>query len=119
MTPPDLSLALYTYAARMTRVVDGDTYEMEIDLGFRTWIKVPVRVYRFYAPELHQPDGVTANPAGEASRDAAAALFAKAKTITVHSRKAESYQRVLADVYLDGHSIADLLVAQGQGTRTP
>lgn len=49
----------------------------------------------------------------------AEALLLAAKTITVHSRKAESYQRVLADVYVNGVSIADTLIAQGHGTREP
>ncbi len=104
-------MPVFQYAARLVDVVDADTYKLEIDLGFRVWFKAPVRVYKFYAPELTTPEGV-------AAKAAAVDLLAHAKTITVRSRKAESYQRVLADVYVNKQSIADLLIAQGHGRTT-
>jgi micrococcal nuclease len=36
---------MYTYNAKIERVVDGDTIDALIDLGFDTWKKVRIRFY--------------------------------------------------------------------------
>ena len=35
----------HNYSAKLVRVVDGDTADAMIDLGFKTWIKVRIRFY--------------------------------------------------------------------------
>ena len=35
----------HNYSAKLVRVVDGDTCDAMIDLGFKTWIKVRIRFY--------------------------------------------------------------------------
>jgi len=42
---------MYEYNAIVDRVVDGDTIECTIDLGFHTWKKVTVRMEGINAPE--------------------------------------------------------------------
>lgn len=41
----------YVYDATVLRVVDGDTLDMMVDLGFRTFTKVRVRLYGVNTPE--------------------------------------------------------------------
>lgn len=41
----------YTYAAKVLRVVDGDTIDLMVDLGFRTFKKVRVRLHGVDTPE--------------------------------------------------------------------
>ena len=36
---------MYQYKARLLRVVDGDTVDAMIDLGFNVWIKQRIRLY--------------------------------------------------------------------------
>ena len=36
---------MYTYNAKVERVVDGDTVDALVDLGFDTWKKVRIRFY--------------------------------------------------------------------------
>ena len=36
---------MYEYKARLLRVVDGDTVDGMIDLGFNVWIKQRIRLY--------------------------------------------------------------------------
>ena len=36
---------MYTYKAKVTRVVDGDTVDALIDLGFDTHVKKRIRLY--------------------------------------------------------------------------
>lgn len=41
----------YEYLARVKRVVDGDTLDLEIDLGFKTFLHVRVRLHGVNTPE--------------------------------------------------------------------
>jgi micrococcal nuclease len=47
---------LYTYRAVVDRVVDGDTVDCTIDLGFDIHIKQRVRLYGIDAPETRTKD---------------------------------------------------------------
>lgn len=47
---------MYDYNAKVLRVVDGDTVEALIDLGFRTHHKGMVRLYGIDTPEIRTRD---------------------------------------------------------------
>jgi len=47
---------MYEYNAIVDRVVDGDTIDVTIDLGFKTWKKVRVRMEGMNAPESRTRD---------------------------------------------------------------
>lgn len=48
---------LYVYRAYAMRVIDGDTYELDIDLGFHAHINVHVRLRGVDTPELNTTEG--------------------------------------------------------------
>lgn len=47
----------YTYNATVTRVVDGDTVDLMVDLGFRVTTKIRTRLLGINAPEVSTPEG--------------------------------------------------------------
>ena len=47
---------MYEYNAVVERVVDGDTIDVIIDLGFKTWKKVRVRMEGINTPESRTRD---------------------------------------------------------------
>ena len=47
---------MYEYNAKLLRVVDGDTLDASIDLGFDVWVKKRVRLYGINAPESRTRD---------------------------------------------------------------
>ena len=49
-------LQKYTYDVEIKRVVDGDTVDVIIDLGFNTYIKRRIRMYGINAPESRTRD---------------------------------------------------------------
>jgi micrococcal nuclease len=51
---------IYIYKAELIRVVDGDTVELMIDLGFDTSRKERFRLYGIDAPEMRTEDGKAA-----------------------------------------------------------
>lgn len=51
---------MYEYLARVVRVIDGDTIEVDVDLGFKIRQTVIVRLFGLNAPELPTPEGKAA-----------------------------------------------------------
>jgi endonuclease YncB( thermonuclease family) len=91
--------------ATLVRVVDGDTFEMMIDYGYREYGRKMIRVRGYDAPELSTPEGARMKAQAEQ-------VFAGASTIVVRSYKDHmSFARWIADVYVDDISIVTLLAS--------
>jgi len=48
---------MYTYKAKLNRVIDGDTVNLTIDLGFRLTYTANCRLAGINAPEMNTEDG--------------------------------------------------------------
>ena len=97
---------MYHYAAKITNVVDGDTVDVSIDLGFKIEHHLRVRLNGIDAAEKQWPRG-------KRTKDIliASLLGRDVKVTTYHPDK---YGRYLADVFLaDGSSINEQLVTAG------
>ena len=46
---------MYEYVARITAVVDGDTFDADVDLGFRIRVAMRFRLYGIDTPERGDP----------------------------------------------------------------
>ena len=53
LTVDDLEMSLYTYKAKCRRVVDGDTLDLELDLGLKAFRHERVRLYGLDTPETY------------------------------------------------------------------
>ena len=89
---------MYEYRARITRVIDGDTVEAEIDLGFHVTLTVTLRLAGINAPETRgkeRPRGLAATRYLESLLDD---LAGDMRVLTVRTRKdvTEKYGRYLA-----------------------
>ena len=50
-------MQMYDYMATLVRVIDGDTVDCDIDLGFGVWLKNQrVRLYGINTPETRTKD---------------------------------------------------------------
>ena len=56
----DLEIIRWFYKAKVTRVIDGDTLDVDIDLGFGIRFKTRIRLAGINAPELRTKKGVDA-----------------------------------------------------------
>jgi micrococcal nuclease len=54
---------MYQYKAKLNRVVDGDTVNLTIDLGFRLTYTANCRMAGINAPEMNTEEGKTAKVA--------------------------------------------------------
>ncbi|HLF15638.1 MAG TPA: thermonuclease family protein [Bacteroidota bacterium] len=49
----------YTYDARVVSVHDGDTVTLDVDLGFKVFARLPIRLIGINAPEMNTEAGKT------------------------------------------------------------
>ena len=47
---------MYEYRAKVTRIIDGDTIDVDVDLGFDVWLKNRVRMYGMDTPSPRTRD---------------------------------------------------------------
>jgi micrococcal nuclease len=97
---------MYEYKATCTRVVDGDTVDLQIDLGFSMTVKQRVRLAHIDTPERGQ-DGYD---------QAKAALIdaVQFKTVRVKTTKPSKYGYYLAEISTDGClSVNSMMIDRG------
>ena len=95
---------MFTYAAKLIEVIDGDTVDLLIDLGFGVHIKERCRLYGIDAPEMPTKAGKAAKIYLESLIGAATGeLFvATRKMPRKPKEKTDKYGRYLAVLY-DGY----------------
>ena len=103
---------MYEYGCKIVRVIDGDTVEAEIDLGFDVWLKSPVRLYGINAPELK---GVTLEAATQSKNFLTDYLFTlPGKTVLqTHGKDKDKYGRVLGTLLKDGKNVSEVMLTEG------
>lgn len=112
---------MWSYRARLDRVIDGDTIDLTIDLGFDVFKAERVRLIGLDAPEMGTPEGAAAKVWVIDWFESAAGL--QPWPYAVMTRKAlpsrDKYGRWVADIRnMDAHLNADMLAA-GHATVWP
>ena len=105
MTAPQL----FSYRAELIRIIDGDSLQFLIDLGFHTHVKTTCRLVGINCPEMNTKEG-------KAARAFVEAWFASSKTCIVSTvkDKREKYGRWLARVTdAEGCCLNETLVIEG------
>lgn len=99
---------MYEYKAVVLKIVDGDTVDVEIDLGLDVKIKTRLRLYGINAPERFTEEGKKVIERLESLIPAGTEIFVK----TIKDKK-EKYGRYLGIIYAGDLCINDLLVNEG------
>ena len=106
---------MYKYNAKLDRVVDGDTIDALVDLGFDTWKKVRIRMMGMNAPESRTRD----------LEEKKLGLAAKARLIemlgngifTLQSHGVGKYGRCLGEIFRESDvSLNRQLINEGHAT---
>lgn len=103
---------MYEYRARVIHVVDGDTLDLDVSLGFHVQIKGRFRLLGLNTPESFGPD---ACDAGRAAKAWVQETLPEGTEVIVQTRRdaGDKYGRYLAVVLLNGQSVNDALVSAG------
>jgi len=102
---------LYHYRGVVTKVYDGDTITVDVDLGFHVFMKkATLRLYRINTPEVRGPE----REKGIISRDWLRERILDKEVILVTRKDQKGkYGRWLADIWIDDICINDELVDKG------
>ena len=105
---------MYTYNATIDRVVDGDTVDLNIDLGFDVWVKKRVRLDHVDTPEKRTRD-LLEKVFGYVASDFVSIALHKAKKMIIKTTidgSTDKYGRVLGEIWCDDDatSINDQLI---------
>ena len=110
---------MYEYRAKVIKIVDGDTVDVDIDLGFGVWLKDErVRIMGIDTPESRTSDKVE-KLFGLAAKDRLKSLLGKdaiLKTVIDNSGEDAKgkFGRILGDfVAEDGRMVTDVLISEG------
>ena len=85
--------ALYTYRAKLEKIVDGDTLRVVVDLGFDTTTRQYIRLRGIDCPEMDTKEGVIAKKFVET-------VLNGVESLTIKTVKPDKYDRYLGDVFV-------------------
>ena len=110
---------MYEYGCKVTRVVDGDTIDVDLDLGFDIIYKCRVRLYGIDTPESrtrNKDEKVRGKLAAKFLKDA----ISNGKNVILQTQLKDSkgkFGRVLASVVIDGININQQMVTNHLAVR--
>lgn len=116
-TPP----SKFTYTISNIRVIDGDTIEADVDLGFRIRQRQVIRLAGIDAPELRSKDAAEREKA-KAAKEALERVFLEWEPahVVMESTALDKYGRSLAVIYVcDGagwDNVNAWMIADGYAT---
>jgi micrococcal nuclease len=91
---------MYTYNIKLDRVVDGDTIDAIIDLGFDVFVKKRIRFLGINTPESRTRD-LEEKARGLAAKDRVKQLLEGTKTIQLCSHGVGKFGRCLGELNID------------------
>ena len=103
---------MWTYRCNVLKVVDGDTVDVDIDLGFGIWQKNErVRIMGIDTPESRTRDKIEKKFGLAAKAKLKTLLGKKAVLVTTINKKGEDmkgkFGRVLGDFLHDGKKVSE------------
>jgi micrococcal nuclease len=113
---------MFEYNATVVRVVDGDTLDAMIDLGFDTWKKIRIRMHGINTPESRTRD-LEEKKLGLAAKARLIEILEENKNeFILISHGVGKYGRCLGEILLNHYdsentpTAQELLIKEGHGT---
>ena len=111
-------MELFQYEAEVIRVVDGDTLDASISLGFNTYIKKRIRFQGFNAPESRTRD-LEEKKRGLAAKDRVIEILKENDNkFLLKSHGVGKYGRCLGEIFVEtlgDNSLQKTLINEGHG----
>jgi micrococcal nuclease len=102
----------FTYNATVINVVDGDTLDVRIDVGFDIFHNIRIRLYGINAAEKHSKIEAEKLKAIAAENRVRELCLGKGVVIKTYKDKTEKFGRYLADVFIGERNVNQTLVIE-------
>ena len=103
---------MYEYRCRLRKVVDGDTVDVEVDLGFDVWKSERVRMYGINTPESRTRD-LWEKELGKEAKARLLQLLPSTFILKTQKDSKGKFGRILGTIEVDGRNINQQLVEEG------
>lgn len=98
---------MWEYRAKIAKIVDGDTVDLDVDLGFHVTHRIRARLARIDTPEMNTEEG-------KAVKELLLQHAPVGSDVMVETGKGDRYGRWIAEVVLaSGLNVSDWLLAAG------
>lgn len=118
---------MYNYRAKLVRVIDGDTIDAMIDLGFKTWVKKRIRLSDINAHEFRTRNKEIKKKGVAAKARLKEVLDASKGEFRLISHGVGKYGRCLGEIHVSknyirskkyhGKCVNEMLVKEGHATK--
>jgi len=111
---------MYNYKIfEIIKVIDGDTVDAIIDVGFNILIKKRIRLYAINAPETRTKNKKEKQKGLESKKALSAALDMHKGKITIQSHGIGKYGRIIGELFIEGNSVSEFMVSEGFAEKYP
>ena len=104
---------MYQYKAIITKVIDGDTVDVDIDLGFEVWLRNQrIRLYGIDTPESRTSDKVE-KVFGNLAKSKILEFCPVGSSIILQTKTDDSrgkYGRILGELVVDGVNVNQYMI---------
>lgn len=109
--------SLHTYRCEILRVLDGDTVDVHVDLGFGVFTRQRLRIYGVNSPEKDTDAGKDALlfVSGLLYQASEVLIRTMKQSSRSDAEKREKFGRYLVHVVVDGEPLTDLIIKAGHG----
>ena len=113
---------MYEYKAKLVKVVDGDTVDVDIDLGFGVWLKNErVRIMGIDTPESRTSDKVE-KVFGLAAKERLKQLIEKETILKTFAAKdgedmKGKFGRILGDFIVGDKMVTEIMIEEGHAVK--
>jgi len=113
---------MYEYKAKLVKVVDGDTVDVDIDLGFGVWLKNErVRIMGIDTPESRTSDKVE-KVFGLAAKERLKQLVEKETILKTFAAKdgedmKGKFGRILGDFIVGDKMVTEIMIEEGHAVK--
>lgn len=108
---------MYIYKAKCLRVVDGDTLDAQVDLGFDIHKVIRIRLVGINTPESRTRD-LEEKERGLAAKAFVKDILKKHKNYFIlQSQGVGKYGRCLGEIFLGDTKLNDLLINEGHAVK--
>lgn len=101
---------MYTYKAKVIKVIDGDTVKLNIDLGFRIFWTTNCRLAGIDAPELSEEDG-------KKSLNFLSNNLPIGAEVEIESKRLDKYGRPIIALRYNGLNMNQSLIENGYASK--
>ena len=108
---------MFEYRASLVKIIDGDTIDVDLDLGFDVVLKKQrIRLYGINTPESRTRD-LEEKTRGLAAKQFVIDILKKHhNNFILHSQGVGKYGRCLGEIFLGDVKLNELLITEGHAT---